>query len=424
MTAIRRVKGMYDIVPDTSGRWQWIEATALSVLQDYGYRELRLPLLEQTELFARAIGAATDVVSKEMYAFEDRNGDQLALRPEGTAGCVRAAIQNGLLKGHAAKLWYSGPMFRRENVQRGRNRQFYQIGAECFGLVGPDVDAEQIAMLARLWQRLGIRGLRLELNSLGTSESRAVYREQLVAYLGDRFDELDEDSRRRLEQNPLRVLDSKNPALRSVIDDAPSLLEALDDESARHFEAVRAVLDELAIDYVVNPRLVRGLDYYSRTVFEWITDELGSQGTVCAGGRYDGLVEAQGGPATPGIGFAMGVDRLVELSQVQELAAPAATSHAYLVLAGERAAREGMALAEKLRSAVAGLRLDVNLGGGSFKAQFKRADRSGAPLALVAGEDELAEGALTIKPLRDGGPQRTVPFAEVVEELHRVVAAS
>lgn len=417
MTAIRRVKGMYDIVPGAIERWQWIEATARDLLARYGYREIRLPLLEQTALFARAIGEATDVVAKEMYAFEDRNGEHLALRPEGTAGCVRAAIQNGLLQGHVVRLAYAGPMFRRENVQRGRNRQFYQIGVECFGLPGPDVDVEQILLLARLWRELGFRGLRLELNSLGSVQSRTAYRDQLVAYLTRHGAALDEDSRRRLATNPLRILDSKNPALRDVVAGAPSLLDALDDGSRAHFDAVCGALRANGVAFVVNPRLVRGLDYYTRTVFEWVTDELGSQGTVCAGGRYDGLVAAQGGADTPAIGFAMGVDRLVELSEAQGLPVPDTSPDAFLVLVGDAAQASGLRLAEALRDALPSVVLEVNLGGGSFKAQFKRADRSGARVAIVVGDEEAASGALTLKPLRSGQPQRTMPFEAAVPVL-------
>ncbi|MDX1569558.1 MAG: histidine--tRNA ligase [Xanthomonadales bacterium] len=413
MTSIRRVKGMYDIVPEDAARWHWVEGTTLEVLETYGYRELRLPLLEQTDLFARAMGESTDVVSKEMYAFEDRNGDHLALRPEGTAGCVRAVIQNGLLQGHARKLWYGGPMFRRENVQRGRNRQFYQIGAEVFGLEGPDVDAEQLLMLDRLWKRLGLTGLRLEINSLGTAEARARYRETLVDYFEARREALDDDSVRRLEVNPLRILDSKNPAMSEVIAEAPSLLEHLDDASREHFERLRSILDEAGVAYHVNPRLVRGLDYYSRTVFECITDELGAQGTVCAGGRYDGLVEAQGGKPTPALGFAMGIDRLVELTQVQGREAPNEDAAVYLVLAGSGAQRAGLVLAEQLREALPRTRIECNLGGGSFKAQFKRADRSGARYAVVIGEDELAASKATVKPLRSTADQATVPLSEL-----------
>ncbi|MEM9301131.1 MAG: histidine--tRNA ligase [Pseudomonadota bacterium] len=423
MSASKRVKGMYDIVPAEVSRWHWVERTALDLLDGYGYAELRLPILEQVSLFARAMGSTTDVVAKEMYAFEDRNGDHLALRPEGTAGTVRAAIQNGLLQGHVTRLWYSGPMFRRENVQRGRNRQFYQIGAEAFGQSGPDIDAEQIAMLARLWRALGLSDVRLEINSLGTPESRTAYRATLVAYLEQHRSALDEDSLRRLEVNPLRILDSKNPALADVIAGAPSLLASLDEESRVHLDGVRAVLDALAIPYTVNPRLVRGLDYYSRTVFEWITDQLGAQGTICAGGRYDGLVEAQGGKPTPGIGFAMGVDRIVELTRVQGLEPPAAAPDVYLVLAGDQAQRSGVALAERLRNALPTIHLECNFGGGSFKAQFKRADRSGARLALVVGDDELAADRLTVKFLRDDREQTTLPFDEIVTLLANSVGS-
>ena len=414
---VARVKGMYDIIPEESGRWQWIERNALDVLSSYGYREIRLPILEQVALFAGAIGESTDVVSKEMYAFEDRGGDVLALRPEGTAGCVRAVIGNGLLQGHAQKLWYSGPMFRRERPQRGRNRQFYQIGAEAFGLPGPDVDAEQIVMLGQLWRQLGLRDLKLEINSLGTAQVRRRYRDVLVAYLTARHDELDEDSRQRLDTNPLRVLDSKNPAMKPVIDAAPSLLDHLDDESARHFETLQEMLRGCEVGFEVNPRLVRGLDYYSRTVFEWISGDLGAQGTVCAGGRYDSLVESQGGKSTPALGFAMGVDRLVELSRVQQLVAPAVSPDAYLVLAGEVAAAQGVVLAERLRRALPALKLECNLGGGSMKAQFKRADRSGALLAIIVGDDELSTAKVQLKPLRSEAPQISVKLQDLPDRL-------
>jgi histidyl-tRNA synthetase len=409
---------MYDLLPEVIPHWQAVERTAQQVLNNYGYEEIRLPLLEKTQLFSQAIGAATDVVAKEMYTFEDRNGTQLSLRPEGTAGCVRAALAAGLTRVHSSKLWYQGPMFRHENVQRGRNRQFYQIGAEVFGLEEPEVDAELILLLARLWKRLGIRDVRLELNSLGTPESRQDYRQQLVSYLEAHHDALDDDSRRRLDQNPLRILDSKNPALKQIIAGAPSMLDFLDEASREHFEALLAILDAADVKYDINPRLVRGLDYYSRTVFEWITDDLGSQGTICGGGRYDYLVERQGGKPCPAVGFSLGVDRVVELMKVQELAVEEHSAQVFLVLAGEGTRRSGMALAESLREHCPGLRLEVNLGGGSFKAQFKRADRSGADVALVLGEQELADGQIAWKPLRDPtAKQDLVPITELASRL-------
>ncbi len=419
---IQRVKGMYDLLPAETARWHRVERAACKLLQQYGYRELRLPLLERTALFAGAIGESTDVVAKEMYAFEDRNGDHLALRPEGTAGCVRAMIQNGLLHNHLSKVWYAGPMFRRENVQKGRNRQFYQIGAEAFGVAGPDVDAELILLLARLWQALGLTGLRLELNSLGSGQSRAAYREQLVAYFERHRQQLDADSARRLELNPLRILDSKNPAMAELVAQAPSLLDHLDDESATHFEQLREILDAAGIDYVINPRLVRGLDYYSRTVFEWITTELGAQGTVCAGGRYDGLVAAQGGAETPAIGFAMGVDRLVELLRAQgDLTAPQAPD-VFVIAFGDAATASGLVLAESLREQLPGIHIDNNFGGGSFKAQFKRADKSGASFALIVGEQELADQTVGLKPLRERAEQQTVERGDVAQTLSALLS--
>ncbi len=421
---IQRVKGMYDLVPDDIARWQRVEHTAQQLLNNYGYSELRLPLLEKTELFARAIGQGTDVVSKEMYAFDDRGGDSLALRPEGTAGCVRAMIQNGLLHSHLAKVWYSGPMFRRENVQKGRNRQFYQIGAEAFGCAGPDIDAEIIVLLARLWRALGLTGLKLEINSLGTSESRAVYRDRLVKYLQAHYQQLDADSQRRLDLNPLRILDSKNPDMRELIAGAPSLLDDLDEQSLVHFRQLQQLLDAAGVTYEVNPRLVRGLDYYSRTVFEWVTDELGSQGTVCAGGRYDRLVDMQGGPETPAIGFAMGVDRLVALLEAQGDTTQATPPLAYLITFGEPAVRAGLVLAEALRDELPGLGVINNHGGGSFKAQFKRADKSGARFALIIGEQELADGTVGLKPLRGDGEQTTVVRHELIDVLRDRLATT
>ncbi len=414
---IQRVKGMYDLVPEHTPTWQKIESAASRLLNNYGYGEIRLPVLERSELFSRAIGLATDVVSKEMYSFVDRNDESLSLRPEGTAGCIRAAIAGGLLNGHAIKLWYHGAMFRRENVQKGRNRQFYQTGAEVLGLPGPDIDAEMISMLNRLWQDLDISGLTLEINSLGTRQSRQYYREQLLTYLNDQHDLLDDDSIRRLDSNPLRILDSKNPAMADLIANAPSLLDSLDDESKEHFAQLTSMLDEGGVSFQVNPRLVRGLDYYSRTVFEFKTDELGSQGTVCAGGRYDGLVEMLDGPSTPGIGFSMGVDRLVALVQQQGKSCPAPLPHVYFVAAGEQAGQVALSLSERLRDTVPGLKLTQNLGGGSFRAQFKRADKSGAQLALVLGEQELADKTIQIKPLRNKGQAQVVPFDDLATAL-------
>jgi histidyl-tRNA synthetase len=400
---------MHDIVPSEMPDWRRLELTARQVFEGYGYEEIRTPLVEKTELFARAIGDATDVVEKEMYSFEDRNGDHLSLRPEGTAGVVRAVLQNGLLYGSPVRLWYRGPMFRRERPQKGRTRQFHQIGAEVFGATGPDVDAELLALCRQLWRRLGLNDLRLEVNSLGTPEERAAYRDELHGFLSSRKDELDEDSQRRLDRNPLRILDSKNPAMQDLLHDAPVLDDYLGSQTRAHFDQFKALLEAMELSYVVNPRLVRGLDYYSHTVFEWITDDLGAQGTVCAGGRYDGLVEIQGGKPWPGVGFAMGQERLVELMRMQSRTA-ALAPHVYVVMAGDAAATGGMQLAERLRRNLDGLRVQCNLGGGSFKAQFKRADRSGAELALVLGEDELRQSQVTIKHLRGDGGQETQPM--------------
>lgn len=412
MPQISRVKGMYDLLPDEIGRWHFVERSAVSILERYGYRELRMPIVEHTELFSGAMGESSDVVSKEMYSFEG-----LSLRPEGTAGCVRAAIAGGLMGQHAQKLWYSGPMFRRERNQRGRNRQFYQIGAEVFGLQGPDIDAEQLLMLDRLWRQLGINDFELQINSLGTPESRQVYRSVLVEYFSDHSESLDDDSKRRLDVNPLRILDSKAAEMAQLIADAPEMSNFLDQESADHYAQLKEYLDLRGLRYVENSRLVRGLDYYTRTVFEWVTDRLGAQGTVCAGGRYDGLVEAQGGKPTPGTGFAMGVDRLVLVLETLESDVDTSTADAYVVLAGETATQRGLALVENLRDHNPEIRFEANLGGGSFKAQFKRADRSGAKVALVIGDDELANNCVSVKFLREDRPQHSVSVTELAEFL-------
>jgi histidyl-tRNA synthetase len=398
---------MHDILPEDATLWQALERTVTSVFARYGYQEIRVPILEKTEVFARAIGSATDVVEKEMYSFDDRNGESLSLRPEGTAGVVRAVLQNGLLYGMPLRLWYGGPMFRYERPQKGRTRQFHQFGAELFGAEGPDVDAELIRMGERIWAELGLSGIRLELNSLGTSEERAAYRDQLVEFLRRHSSELDAATRDRVERNPLRVLDSKDEKVQSLLQNAPVLGSFLGDDSRRHFEGVCGLLDRLGVAYTVNQRLVRGLDYYSHTVFEWITDELGAQGTICAGGRYDGLIEIQGGKPWPGIGFAMGQERLVELLRLKDNTPPD-RPHVYLVMLGEGTKPEGLALAEELRDAVPGLRAVSHAGTGSFRSQFKRADRSGAQLALVLGEEELAGGVVVVKRLREDMPQEQV----------------
>lgn len=414
---VQALRGMHDILPERCRVFQRLESTCRDLLSAYGYEEIRLPLVESTELFQRTIGEVTDIVEKEMYTFTDRNGDSLSLRPEGTAGCVRAGIEHGLFHNRFRRLWYAGPMFRHERPQKGRYRQFYQVGVETFGMAGPDIDAELICLTRRLWQALGLENLVLQINSLGSSAARAAYRGRLVDYFSGHAAELDEDSRRRLHSNPLRILDSKNPAMQPLIAGAPLLTEALDEESRRHFEALRRILDAAGVPYVVNPRLVRGLDYYCRTVFEWVSDRLGAQGTVCAGGRYDGLVEQLGGRATPAAGFALGVERLAVLMEEAAGAPPSRELDCYLIAAGAAARAQSMVLAERLRSACPGLRLEVDCSGGGIKAQFKRADRSGAALALILGEDEVINEHLGVKPLRQDVPQRTVPWAEFVALL-------
>ena len=399
---------MNDILPAETPAWQYLEDTLRDVVHAYGYSEIRLPLLEKTELFRRSIGEVTDIVEKEMYTFDDRNGDSLTLRPEGTASCVRACMQHGLLHNQVQRLWYAGPMFRHERPQKGRYRQFHQVGVEAFGMPGPDIDAEMIFMTARMWERLGLGDTRLQVNSLGTPAARAAYRDRLVDYLRDNVDQLDEDSRRRLGSNPLRILDSKTPAMQTLIEAAPQLPEYLDPESSEHFAAFCALLDAAGVAYEVNPRLVRGLDYYSKTVFEWVTDRLGAQGTVCAGGRYDGLVEYLGGRPVPAFGFALGLERLLALLVAGNAQLPANSPHLYMVVSGDGATRRGLVLADELRDAIGGLRLQVNCGGGSFKSQFKRADRSGAIYALVLGEDEVEQETVTLKALRSEAAQENI----------------
>ena len=404
---IEPVRGMNDILPEAAGRWQQLERVTREVLEGYGYREIRLPVVEKTELFKRSIGDATDIVEKEMYTFLDRSEESLTLRPEATAGMVRAGLSNGLLYNQVQRLWCAGPMFRHERPQKGRYRQFHQIDVEAFGLAGPDIDAELILMSARLWKRLGMKDVRLQINSLGTPESRAAYREKLVAYLQQHHDRLDEDSKRRLNTNPLRVLDSKERGMQEIIGGAPSLLDHLDPESQRHLEGLKQLLDDAGLSYTVNPRLVRGLDYYSRTVFEWVTTRLGSQDAVCSGGRYDGLVEHLGGKPTPGIGFAMGIERLVALMEEEGIAAEQHGPQVYVVRVGEKAERAAFKLAEGLRDARPDLRIQMDCSGGGFGNQLKRADKSGAEFALVLGEDEVASGKVVLKPLR-GGEQQTL----------------
>ena len=423
---LQAIRGMNDILPEQTPLWRYFEGTVAALLDGYGYRQIRMPIVEFTELFKRSIGEVTDIVEKEMYTFEDRNGDSLTLRPEGTAACVRAVLEHGLAGGgQTQKLWYIGPMFRHERPQKGRYRQFHQIGVEVFNIDGPDIDAEMIIMTWRLWQLLGIReAVTLELNSLGTSAARAVYRDALVEYLSARAEQLDEDSRRRLNSNPLRVLDSKVPETQTLLVDAPKLADYLDEESKVHFEGLKARLDAAGVPYVINPKLVRGLDYYSKTVFEWVTSELGSQGTVCAGGRYDGLVEQMGGKPTPGVGFAMGIERLVLLLETlgKVPAELARQVDVYLCAFGEAAELVALALAERLRDQVPGLRLQVNAGAGSFKSQLKKADKSGAHYALVLGEDELARQVVGCKPLRDQSEQQSIAWDELGAYLAERIA--
>jgi histidyl-tRNA synthetase len=418
---LQAIRGMNDILPAQSSAWQYFEDTVRSVLDSYGFQEIRMPIVEKTELFKRSIGEVTDIVEKEMYTFDDRNGDSLTLRPEGTAGCVRACIQHGLTHNQVQRLWYSGPMFRHERPQKGRYRQFHQIGIEVFGLNGPDVDAELLMLTARLWQRLGLQQVSLQLNSLGTSADRAKFRAALVNYLQQHREQLDEDSKRRLESNPLRILDSKSPQTQALLEKAPRLSEYIDAESQAHFEQLCSLLDAARIPYTVNPRLVRGLDYYGRTVFEWVTDQLGAQGTVCAGGRYDVLVEQLGGRATPAVGFAMGIERLIALLEGQHVSLPDKAPHVYIVAVGEQAQRHGLLLAEQLRDSVPTLRVMTHCGGGSFKSQFKKADRSGAHFALVLGDEELAQGRAGLKALREQTDQETVDFAALPDRLVEII---
>ncbi len=412
---------MNDCLPTQSPLWQKLENTVKNVISAYGYNEVRMPIVEETNLFSRAVGEETDVVSKEMYTFDDRNGDSLTLRPEGTAGCVRSCIQNSLINRDEQRLWYMGPMFRHERPQKGRYRQFHQCGVEVFGLNGPDVDAELIMMTARLWRELGINEhVRLELNSIGSQEDRADYRTALVAFLEQHIDVLDEDCKRRMHTNPLRVLDTKNPDVQAILGDAPRLSDYLGEESKAHFAGLCELLDAAGIKYTVNERLVRGLDYYNRTVFEWITESLGAQGTVCGGGRYDGLVEQLGGKPTPAVGFAMGLERLVLMLETLELTDVRRSVDVYVVTAGEGTMMAGMKLAEQLRESVPGVRVMNHFGGGNFKKQFKRADKVGAVLALVLGENEVADNTVVLKDLA-GGEQETYNQAEVAEKIAALI---
>lgn len=412
---------MHDVLPDETHRWQRVERRVRALLESSCYREIRLPTLEKTELFSRSIGLATDIVNKEMYTFPDRNGESLTLRPEGTAGCVRALVQHGSLHAGVCRVWYCGPMFRRERPQQGRLRQFHQVGAEAFGSVAAELDAELILMSARIWKTLGITSLCLQLNSLGSADARQTYRSHLVEYFNDHRAQLDDDSIKRLESNPLRILDSKNPAMQSLIAAAPPMSDCMDEESTAHFATLRALLDGAGLDYEINPRLVRGLDYYNRTVFEWVTDRLGAQGTLCAGGRYDGLVAQFGGPDTPAAGFAMGLERVLALLALDEAVSEPRAPQVYQVLVGEEALHSGLQLAEQLRDAMPTLSLCMHCGGGSFRSQLKKADKSRAEYALILGNAEVTRNTVLIKPLRRDTAQYEVAREQLADELSRLL---
>jgi len=418
---ISAIRGMNDLYGADVEAFDFLLETAQTTLKQYGYQSVRLPIVEKTELFARSIGEVTDIVEKEMYTFDDRNGESMTLRPEGTAGCVRAMIQNGLTHNQIQKVYYNGPMFRYERPQRGRYRQFNQFGVEVFGLASADIDAELITLSARLWDKLGLDGLELQINSLGSKEARVAYRAVLVEYFERHKEALDEDSLRRLQTNPLRILDTKNPDMKALVEAAPKLIDHLDVESIEHFETLKTHLDDLGIEYVVNPNLVRGLDYYNRTVFEWVTTELGAQGTVCAGGRYDGLVEQIGGKSTPAVGFAMGMERLMALLMDKALVPAHASPDIYMVMVGESAQRPGLVIAEKIRDELTAVNLQMNCGGGSFKSQFKKADKSGADFAIVMGEEEVNQQVVAVKSLRVEGEQKNIKWDELTAHLHSIM---
>ena len=420
MKKLQSLRGMHDLLPQQSVIWQYFEKTVADVLANYSFKEIRFPIVEQTELFRRSVGEATDIVEKEMYSFDDRNGDSLSLRPEGTAGCVRACMQNGLLHNQTQKLWYMGPMFRHERPQKGRQRQFHQIGVEAFGLPGPDIDAELLLLTSRLWRVLKIdHAVSLQINSLGTSADRKNYREALVEYLNQHRDSLDEDSLRRLTTNPMRILDSKNAQVQAVLEGAPVLSEFIDEESQVHFAQVREILDAAGVSYEINPKLVRGLDYYSKTVFEWVTTSLGAQGTVCGGGRYDGLVEQFGGKPCPGVGFAMGIERLVLLLDALNVVPDKVSESVDVyILSNTPDAATALVLADKLRDQCPRINIESHCGGGSFKSQIKKADKSGAQIALILGENEIAEQTIGVKYLRSEQPQEAVVQTELADLLH------
>ena len=414
---IQAIRGMHDVLPEQTPLWQYAEKIIREVLANYGYSEIRLPIVEKTELFKRSIGEVTDIVEKEMYTFDDRNGDSLTLRPEGTAGCLRACLEHGLLHNQVHRLWYYGQMYRHERPQKGRYRQFFQLGVETYGMSTPDIDAELILLMDRLWKRLGVRDkVTLELNSLGTIAERLIYRDSLVAYFQQHLDKLDEDSQRRLHTNPLRILDTKNPAMKDVVANAPELMAYLGEDTLQHFHTITALLDNMGIAYSINTRLVRGLDYYSKTVFEWVTTELGSQGTVCAGGRYDGLIEQLGGKANHAVGFAMGMERLLALMETLDLPVESPVD-VYLIRVGEKAEQHGIIFAESLRDKIQGIKLQVDCAGGSFKSQFKKADKSGAAYALILGDDEVSRGEISIKPLRNQQEQLVLSQTDAITFL-------
>lgn len=413
---IQAIRGMNDILPLQSEYWAYLEEVLRQIVVSYGYHEIRFPILEKTNLFKRTIGEVTDIVEKEMYTFEDRNGESVTLRPEGTAGCVRAGIENSLFYNQIQRLWYLGPMFRYEKPQLGRFRQFYQFGIEAYGMEGPDIDVEQILLTARIWEMLGISDqLTLQINTLGNPVSRERYREKLLSYLDENKDQLDEDSLRRLSTNPLRILDSKNPDMQLMLAAAPRLVDSLDDESKQHFEQLRSYLDNANIKYEINSRIVRGLDYYNFTVYEWVTDRLGSQGTVCAGGRYDCLVEHLGGQPTPAVGFAMGLERIVTL--LETVYTPVSAPEIYIIMVGADAVTQGMILGEELRTQFPEMRIICDYTGGSFKSQFKRADKSGAKVALIIGEDEVKQNTVAVKFLREERPQANFERQELGDQL-------
>jgi histidyl-tRNA synthetase len=418
---VQVIRGMHDVLPSDMPVWSQLEDNYRALVESYGYRQIRTPIVEKTVLFKRSVGESTDIVEKEMYTFDDRNGDSLSLRPENTASVVRAVLESGIVNDQLLRLWYCGPMFRHERPQKGRYRQFQQFGAETFGMAGADVEAELIFMARRFWKQLGLDNISLQINTLGSSECRIKFREVLVSYLCDHRKSLDEDSLRRLQTNPLRVLDSKNPDMQSVINNAPKLQDSLNQESSEHFSQLRDILDHSGVTYEVNPRLVRGLDYYCHTVFEWVTDTLGSQGTVCAGGRYDGLVEQLGGKPNHAAGFAMGCERLISMLIDQGKADTQHHCDIYLSMRGDDTARIGQKLAEDLRDRLPNLGLIVHAGGGSFKSQMKKADKSGAKVALILGESEIESGSIAVKFLREDRPQVEIMQAELADKLSEIL---